>query len=86
MEWQYFGPEWSGLRASGITEYPSGMPEGLTSFGISNGIFYAVAGLLLFFGTLAIARKRLEARDLNQAIVSAAIILGAAIIIALTMH
>ena len=66
--------------------YPSGMPEGLTSFGISNGILYAVAGLLLFFGTLAITRKRLEARDLNQAIVSAAIILGAAIIIALTMH
>lgn len=62
------------------------MPEGITSFGMANGLFYAVAGLLLFFATLAIAKKRIAADTLNQAIVSAAIVLGAAIIIALTMH
>jgi len=61
------------------------MPEGALS-GLSNGILYAVAGLLLFFGTLAVAGKRLAAQDLNQAIVSAAIIVGTAIIIALTLH
>lgn len=52
---------------------------------ILNALRYALTGLALFAVAVAIV-TRVAPKDQNEAIVRAAIVLGAAIIIAATMH
>jgi hypothetical protein len=52
---------------------------------LGNALFYTLAALAIF-GIVAAALRRSRPADLPQAVVTAAIILGAAWIIAATMH
>jgi len=53
---------------------------------LANAIIFTGGGLLVFGLVCRIVRQSLPANEMPQAVVASAVILGAAIIIALTMH